>query len=727
MNNPPLPGGRLIHLFLFKPLAFLPLLLSGQEVFAEPVRSDKTIDGTTPVTDYRVSSGATLTANGAGTLNVFVEQGSAVVLNGSSVAGTGSGVVLLNSTANVVGSTITGTTTGLSIGRVSTDPVGSSATVQASTISGNLIGVQLGSRSEFTVRDSQISGGTVGLQMGNGSATVYGGTLTGRNGVGINPGNDLSMPNKLMLDGATVQGTTGAAILVGDYGLESTTAEIYVNNGSTLQGANGVLLDVTGIAAANMEVDNSRLIGDVVAQQGATANLVLQNSATLTGNLQNVQRVAINSNAQWIMTGDGKVENLSMAGGSVRFGESNAFYTLSVDNLSGSGTFAMKADFAQKLNDYLEVTGNASGSHQLAVTASGEEPLSDASLHMVHIGAGDAQFSLLGGPVDQGTWSYDLVRQGNDWYLDASQKIISPGASSVLALFNAAPTIWYGELTTLRTRMGELRSSPGNAGGWMRAYGSRYDVEQSAGVGYRQSMSGVSLGADAPLPFGDGQWLVGLMAGYSKSDLDLQRGTSAKVDSYYAGAYATWLDQQSGYYFDGVVKLNHLRNTADVSMSDGQQARSDYDTNGLGASLEFGRHINLANGYFIEPFGQVSGLVLSGKDYQLSNGMRAEGERTGSLLAKTGATAGRNFDVGDGRVLQPYIRAALAHEFMDRNEVRVNDNRFNNDLSGSRGELGAGVAMSVSEKWQVHADVDYSRGNRIEQPWGATVGLRYNW
>lgn len=63
---------------------------------------------------------------------------------------------------------------------------------------------------------------------------------------------------------------------------------------------------------------------------------------------------------------------------------------------------------------------------------------------------------------------------------------------------------------------------------------------------------------------------------------------------------------------------------------------------------------------------------------------------------------------------------------MDRNEVRVNDNRFNNDLSGSRGELGAGVAMSVSEKWQVHADVDYSRGNRIEQL-GATVGLRYNW
>lgn len=240
-------------------------------------------------------------------------------------------------------------------------------------------------------------------------------------------------------------------------------------------------------------------------------------------------------------------------------------------------------------------------------------------------------------------------------------------------------------------------------------------------------MSGLSLGADAPLPVGDGQWLIGVMAGYSKSDLDLQRGTTGKVDSYYAGAYATWLDERSGYYFDGVVKLNHLRNKADVTMSDGQQATSDYDNNGLGASLEFGRHIRLADGYFVEPFGQVSGLVIDAKDYQLSSGMRAEGERTGSLLAKLGGTAGRNFDMGDGRIVQPYIRAALVHEFMDENEVRVNGNRFNNDLSGSRGELGVGMAMSLTERWQAHADFDYSRGNRVEQPWGANIGLRYSW
>ncbi|NAT16799.1 hypothetical protein CU663_16120, partial [Pseudomonas syringae pv. actinidifoliorum] len=52
---------------------------------------------------------------------------------------------------------------------------------------------------------------------------------------------------------------------------------------------------------------------------------------------------------------------------------------------------------------------------------------------------------------------------------------------------------------------------------------------------------------------------------------------------------------------------------------------------------------------------------------------------------------------------------------------------FNNDLSGSRGELGIGVSASLSERLQLHADVEHSKGDKIEQPWGASVGIRYNW
>lgn len=52
---------------------------------------------------------------------------------------------------------------------------------------------------------------------------------------------------------------------------------------------------------------------------------------------------------------------------------------------------------------------------------------------------------------------------------------------------------------------------------------------------------------------------------------------------------------------------------------------------------------------------------------------------------------------------------------------------FNNDLSGSRAELGAGIAAQLSESLQLHADFDYASGKNIEMPFGANVGLRYNW
>ena len=76
---------------------------------------------------------------------------------------------------------------------------------------------------------------------------------------------------------------------------------------------------------------------------------------------------------------------------------------------------------------------------------------------------------------------------------------------------------------------------------------------------------------------------------------------------------------------------------------------------------------------------------------------------------------------------RPYVRAAYVHEFAKNNEVKVNDNVFNNDLSGARGELGTGIAMTLTDKVSLHADVDYSNGDKIEQPWGFNVGARYSW
>jgi outer membrane autotransporter protein len=66
----------------------------------------------------------------------------------------------------------------------------------------------------------------------------------------------------------------------------------------------------------------------------------------------------------------------------------------------------------------------------------------------------------------------------------------------------------------------------------------------------------------------------------------------------------------------------------------------------------------------------------------------------------------------------------MAHEFARSNDVTVNETRFDNNLFGSRAELGAGVAVSLSKRLQLHADFDYMKGKHVEQPWGANLGLK---
>lgn len=735
---PDSPSFALLPLTRFLKLAtFTPLLLISPAGLAQTIidGTPQTIGASAPPDNYLVRNGGSLTANTASTSQIRVETGSSLQLNNTQVTALGSNVgVDLSASEAVIAnqSRVVSTSTGLRLAQTASG--GSKATVNNSEIIGGGAGASLSAQSQLILEaGAKITGSDangVGVRSFGGKISATDSTITGGlNGVSLLADQNLPADNALVLENSRVEGLSGSAIVIdGQTQTNTERVNIQVNNGSTLVGGNGTLLEVKNGAGANFNAANSQLVGDIVVQAGSSANVLLDQSATLTGRLQNVENLAINNDARWVMVGDGQVQNLTLNGGGVQFGNPGQFFKLSLDTLSGTGgTFYMHSDFNTAQVDTLNVSGTATGNHWVALDASGTEPKGAGAIPVVHIGGGDATFALKNGAVDLGAFSYDLIKQGsNDWYLNTASRVISPGTQSVIALFNAAPTVWYGELTTLRSRMGEVRMNDAKAGGWVRTYGNKFDVDASAGVAYQQTQQGISFGADAPLPMGDGQWLIGLMGGYSKSDLNMSGGTTGDIDSYSLGAYTTWLDKQSGYYFDGVLKYNRLQNESSVRLSDGTKTKGNYDTNGVGASLEVGRHIKVGDN-FVEPYAQLAGVVFQGKSYDLDNGLSADGDRTHSLLGKLGVTVGRNFNLGGGKVVQPYLRAAYVHEFADNNDIKVNDNRFTNDLSGSRGELGAGVAMTLTDRVSLHADFDYSNGRKIEQPWGANVGARYRW
>ncbi|WP_223513543.1 autotransporter outer membrane beta-barrel domain-containing protein [Pseudomonas sp. GL-B-19] len=715
---------------------------------APVVGGNETVNGGTPET-WSLSQNATLTVNaktlgitsnnstlnvnpGGVTQQISANNGSSVNLKGATVTGVGglAAVLLSNSNAVIDNSTVNGNRLGLQVVRNSATQTGSTAVVTGnSTISGVLGGALVSAFSTLDVTDSTIQGTgatSYGLQLQSGHANATNSTIVGgQNGVLIGLDPNEVQPAVLNLTNTTVQGTSGPAILVDFANASTSTAAITLNNSRLIAG-NDTLLDVRGGADTTMVVNGSTLSGNIVSDQNSTTRLTLQNDSVLTGRLENVASATINDRSKWVLVDNSQVENLILNnGGSVVFGADNAFYQLNVTNLSGDGRFVMGTDFATGQTDRLVVSGNASGNHELLISSSGVDPAAGQPIRVVETAGGDARFSLFNGAVDLGAFSYGLAKSGNDWILDPTTRTVSPGARSVLALFNTASTVWLGELTSLRSRMGELRYRSGSAGAWGRTYGNKYNIADGSGVGYQQTQQGFTLGADAPLPIGDGHWLIGVMAGQSKSDLNLDAGTSGDVQSYYLGTYLTWIDPVTGLYFDGVLKVNRFRNEAKVSLSDGTRAKGDYDNTGLGGSVEVGKHITFANGNFLEPFTQWSAVVIEGKNYSLDNDLQAEGDRTRSFIGKVGVTAGRNIELKNGAMIQPYLRAAWAHEFSKNNEVQVNNNVFNNDLSGSRAELGTGVAVAVTKKLHMHVDFDYSNGKNFEQPYGGSVGVQY--
>jgi len=702
--------------------------------------------------DWQLDRKSELTVNGAhaghilandSTLNVNAgsriediraTQGSTVNVDGATVESNHSiwGAVRLDdSTAIIRNSAITSNTTfGLQAFQSFNSGKGGIAQVFNSIIRGEKSGAIASGNAELHFNQNTVVEGTgtdsYGVWLDGATATASQSSIIGAKS-GVLFTNDVgnSSAGKLVLNNSSVEGRSGSAIVVEGYPGEEMEVEIDVRNGSTLTGGNGVLLEVNGGAQANMNVDSSQLKGDVIVEDGSTARLNLENSSGLKGQLQNVTSLNVGNGSYWELTADSQVGALNLVDGTVIFGHTDAFYQLDLDSLDGNGTFVMGTDFANGMTDFLNISGEANGNHSLLLEASGVEPVSPEEIRIVHTGGGDAQFSLVGDVVDVGAYSYGLKKEGTDWFLDPNNRVISPATRSVMALFNTAPTVWYGEATSLRTRMGELRFEPGQAGVWMRGYGNKYKVAESTGVGYNQSQQGFTLGADTPLA--GSQWLVGVMAGHSTSDLNLKRGTSGTVKSYYVGAYATWLDEESGLYFDAVAKLNRFHNESKVGLSDGTKSKGKYANTGGGLSAEFGRNIKLDDGFFVEPYAQLSTVVIQGANYNLDNGLHADGERTRSIMAKAGATVGRDIQLDSGSVVQPYLRAAMVHEFANNNKVKVNNNVFNNDLSGSRAEFGAGVAVKLSQNLQLHADLEHSSGGKVEQPWGANVGVRYSW
>lgn len=681
---------------------------------------------------------------------VVLESTSTSTISGSVVNSASNGINYINASGSLLDTTVDAGGYGIQTQGIAFNYLPANVIVRNAIITGAQGGALL-SDGELNIQSSSVSGtgeGANGITAGSRGVTETPTTLElissqvkgNNNGILITPttpgGSDHQV--NMIINNSAVTGETGAAISV-----ENMTADISILNGSSFSGGDNILLNNTNNGSANVSVENASLSGNIVTDNSSTTTVSLLQNAQLTGLLTGATSLNLGENAVWNITGNDNLGVLAVNNGVVNFGTPDTgFKTLTVSTLSGTGRFLMNTNLAANTGDLLNVTGEATGTHTLAIANTGSEPQSGGEdLRVVHTGSGNAAFSVEGGKVDAGAWQYSLSKQGTDWYLTQDSNGVTPpdpgtpapsendrttsaSTDAMLSLASAPVAIFNEEMQSLRFRHGDIQSNTLIPGGvWGRVLGSDNRISGPYGSAYKLGQTGMETGADTVIDVDSGRVAIGAFVSYTSNKISHARGGQSSVNSTGGGVYATWM-ADSGLYVDAVAKYNHFSTDVNARMADSTPVKGHYSQDAFGGSLETGKIFTTPSPVWLQPYIRATAMQAGGEDVKLDNGMETNIDTTNSFQSEAGVIAGVDVSVA-GNTVKPYISLAVSHEWVDNNQVTINDTwNFDNDSSGTIGKYGAGLSAQISKNAGVWLEGKYQNGEHIESPITANAGFR---
>lgn len=370
------------------------------------------------------------------------------------------------------------------------------------------------------------------------------------------------------------------------------------------------------------------------------------------------------------------------------------------------------------------------------------------AIEVVSVGGTSANNAfVLGKPATIGVYEYILKKgkHDNNWYLSSNpddpvidiEKIINPRVGGYLSNMIVAFDMFN---VTLHDRLGNPAYGQGFLTGdddGISAWGRILTVHKNyRAVNNRLSISGdyyvVQVGADLikVAATNDGQYRLGVMAGYGNSDFTTtSRHTSSKAESKIdqalnVGLYGTWY-QPEGWFVDTWIQYSHFKN--EVSMK--HSTTSKYNSDLISASIELGynHRENLNNGdhLILQPNAQVIYGYLSTKDYlDEDSGLHVASNKKHNVQTRLGMKA---FYVQKDSTFRPYIEANWIYNSSDMGDNFNDKFTFSSNAPKNRYEVKLGVEGELSTDWSLWGNVGYQFGKDHYKSYKATVGVKYIW
>ena len=581
--------------------------------------------------------------------------------------------------------------------------------------------------------------------------------------------------------GDAVKADAGSIELAGGTVKGNVTADnkgkISINANNNAAGS--ILTDITGnvLATAGSSVDiglgtaDSKLTGDVSTVGDAVIN-IYADMGVWTGNADgdNVNLHLNSSKAQWNNIGNSKLRSLKGNGGIINQTDANAGnidvgdysgnvvvnYKHTADKDTASNTlnnikFGGGSLNIDKAAEGSSITLRTDNSDNLSYTETDniEKLFRELSKKLYYADAGSNPDNL-SGHVEiaegltkvkvYGDINYGEHGQGN--YKDGSIKRTDPEiiyGSSETAMMRGAKSamastalLWRSENSDMLQRMGDVRLANEESGLWARYYGGKNSFD-AKNTKYSTSFNAYQLGYDKQL---DNNKLFGAAVSYNKGKNTYEMGGHGDGKAVSLAVYGSW-NSDKGHYADVIVKGGKLDNDYTVYNDMGHKLEGDYDTWGLSLSAEYGRRMQMQNGFYIDPSVQFTVGRIAGADYSAaSDFLDSKGLKKDMYVSQDAFTSaiGR-IGLGMGKTTDKamfYTKFALAHEFSgDFTTTFAAENEPTSitavDFGGTWFEWQLGGSMKVNDNSYVYATFEKKFGGDTgSNDWRLDAGLRWS-
>ena len=244
----------------------------------------------------------------------------------------------------------------------------------------------------------------------------------------------------------------------------------------------------------------------------------------------------------------------------------------------------------------------------------------------------------------------------------------------ITELANVAFMAWRAENDEMHQRMGELRSSNGEAGIWARM---KRGESKYGDMDIKNQYSTYQLGYDEKV--GDSNWYIGGAISRTEGKSSFATGSGENQSTGFT-IYGTYV-ADDGQYVDLSAKYARLDNEFDVFGRSGIESTGDYRNNGYAFSAEYGKRIEAGNDFWVEPQVQLTYGHLSSANYTTSRDVRVTQDAMDSVVGRLGFAAGK--DIGAGNV---YVKASYLYDFDGDTNVKMTDGKnsavYDQDLGG---------------------------------------------